>query len=50
MVQENVGHITAEETHDHYIVSYIKNEQIPMTEFPVKKTTAFFIGSIPLCC
>lgn len=42
MVQENVGHITAEGTHDHYLGSHIKNEQNPMMAFPIRRT----IGSV----
>jgi hypothetical protein len=40
MVQVNVGHITAEETHDHYFGYHIKNEQIPMMAFQMRKITA----------
>lgn len=40
MVQENIRHITAEETHDHYFGYHIINEQIPMMAFPMRKATA----------
>jgi hypothetical protein len=39
-VQENVGHIPAEETHDHYLGSHIQNQLIPMMAFPMRRTNA----------
>jgi hypothetical protein len=39
MVQQNVGHVTAEETPDHYLGSHIQNELILMMAFPLRNTT-----------